>query len=103
KDVSKDLNLSSKRNAELNIGRFSRIMLGIVGGGIGASPDVVIVIMVEGVIIGVGVSKDTIGEDVVVKIDSTPTSLIGFNMLDTNDNIDDPSCGPSRLTGVRVT
>nr|GFD01559.1 hypothetical protein [Tanacetum cinerariifolium]GFD41378.1 hypothetical protein [Tanacetum cinerariifolium] len=83
KDVSKDLNLSSKRNAKLNIRRFSRIMLGIVGGRIGASPDVVIVAMVEGVIIGVGVSRDTIGEDVVVKIDSTPTSLVGFNMLDT--------------------
>nr|GFC64698.1 hypothetical protein [Tanacetum cinerariifolium] len=52
KDVSNDLNLSLKRNAELNIGRFSRIMIGIVGGGIGASPDVVIVAMVKGVIIG---------------------------------------------------
>nr|GFB41183.1 hypothetical protein [Tanacetum cinerariifolium] len=29
-----------QRNAELNVGRFSRIMLGIIGGGIGASPDV---------------------------------------------------------------
>nr|GFC87853.1 hypothetical protein [Tanacetum cinerariifolium] len=76
-DVSNDLNLSSKRNAELNVGRFLRIMLGIVGGGIGTSPDVVIVAMVEGVTIGVGVSRDTIGKDVVVKIDSTPTSLIG--------------------------
>nr|GFB50768.1 hypothetical protein [Tanacetum cinerariifolium] len=103
KDVSNDLNLSSKRIAELNVGRFSRIMLGIVGGRIGASPDVVIVAMVEGVIIGVGVSRDTIGEDVVVKIDSTPTSLIGFNILDTNDDIDELSCGPSRLTGVMVT
>nr|GFD52540.1 hypothetical protein [Tanacetum cinerariifolium] len=54
KDVSNDLNLSSKRNAELNIGRFSRIMLGIIGGGIGDSLDVVIVAIVEGVIIGVG-------------------------------------------------
>nr|GFA86042.1 hypothetical protein [Tanacetum cinerariifolium] len=99
----RDLNLSSKRNAELNVGRFSRIMLGIVGGGIGASPVVVIVAMVEGVIIGVGVLRDTIREDVVVKIDSTPTSLIGFNMLDTNDDIDELSCGPSGLTGVRVT
>nr|GFD19801.1 hypothetical protein [Tanacetum cinerariifolium] len=68
-------------------------MLGIVGGGIGASPDVVIVAMVEGVSIGVGVSRDTIGEDVVIKIDSTPTSLIGFNILDTNDDIDELSCG----------
>nr|GFD37675.1 hypothetical protein [Tanacetum cinerariifolium] len=49
KDVSNNLNLSSKRNAELNVGRFLRIMLGIVGGGIGASPDVVIIAMVEGV------------------------------------------------------
>nr|GFB58264.1 hypothetical protein [Tanacetum cinerariifolium] len=55
KVVSNDLNLSSKRNAELNVGRFSRIMLGIVIGGIGASLDVVIVAIVEGVIIGVGV------------------------------------------------
>nr|GFD48467.1 hypothetical protein [Tanacetum cinerariifolium] len=55
KDVSNDLNLSSKRNAELNIRRFSRIMLGIIGGGIGASLNVVIVAIVEGVIIGVGV------------------------------------------------
>nr|GFD43936.1 hypothetical protein [Tanacetum cinerariifolium] len=55
--------------------------------------------MVEGVIIGVGVSRDIIGEDVVVKIDSTPASLIGFNMLDTNDDIDELSCGPSGLTG----
>nr|GEZ14344.1 hypothetical protein [Tanacetum cinerariifolium] len=45
----------SKRNAELNVGRFSRILLGIVGGGIGASLDVVIIEIVEGVIIGVGV------------------------------------------------
>nr|GFC71992.1 hypothetical protein [Tanacetum cinerariifolium] len=43
----------------LNVGRFSRIMLGMVGGGICASPDVVIVAMVEGVIIGVGGSRDT--------------------------------------------
>nr|GFD40581.1 hypothetical protein [Tanacetum cinerariifolium] len=35
-------------------------MLGIIGGGTGASPNVVIVAMVEGVIIGVGVSRDTI-------------------------------------------
>nr|GFC69006.1 hypothetical protein [Tanacetum cinerariifolium] len=35
KDVSNDLNLSSKQNSELNVGRFSRIMLGIVGGGTG--------------------------------------------------------------------
>nr|GFC15911.1 hypothetical protein [Tanacetum cinerariifolium]GFC65432.1 hypothetical protein [Tanacetum cinerariifolium] len=103
KDVSNNLNLSSKRNAELNIGRFSRIMLGIIGGGIGASPDVVIVAMVEGVIIGVGGSRDTIWEDVVVKIDSTPTSLIGFNMLDTKDDIEQLSCGSSGLTGVRIT
>nr|GFC48307.1 hypothetical protein [Tanacetum cinerariifolium] len=93
KDVSNNLNLSSKRNAELNVGRFSRIMLGIVGGGIGVAPDVVIVAMVEGVIIGVGGSRDTIWEDVVVKIDSTPTSLSGFNMLDMNDDIEELSCG----------
>nr|GFD11903.1 hypothetical protein [Tanacetum cinerariifolium] len=102
RDVSNDLNLSLKRNVELNVRGFSRIMLGIVGGGIGASPDVVIVAMVEGVIIGVGVSRETIGEDVVVNIDSTPTSLSGFNMLDTNDDIDELFCGPSGLTGVRV-
>nr|GFD62149.1 hypothetical protein [Tanacetum cinerariifolium] len=65
----------------------------IVGGGIGASPDVVIVAMVEGFIIGVRVSRDAIGEDVVVKIDLTPTSLIEFNMLDTNDDIDELFCG----------
>nr|GFD40716.1 hypothetical protein [Tanacetum cinerariifolium] len=53
--VSNNLNLSSKQNAELNVGRFSRIMLGMIGGGVCASPDVVIVAMVEGVIIGVGV------------------------------------------------
>nr|GFC47829.1 hypothetical protein [Tanacetum cinerariifolium] len=46
-----DLNLLSKRNAELNVGRFSRIMLGIVVGWIGASLDVHIVAIVEGVII----------------------------------------------------
>nr|GFC92306.1 hypothetical protein [Tanacetum cinerariifolium] len=55
KVVSNDLNLSSKRNTELKVGRFLRIVLGIVDGGIGASLDVVIVEMVEGVIIGVGV------------------------------------------------
>nr|GFC28184.1 hypothetical protein [Tanacetum cinerariifolium] len=55
KVVSNDLNLSSKRNAELNVGIFLRIMLGIVVGDIGASLDVVIVAIVEGVIIGVGV------------------------------------------------
>nr|GEV15904.1 hypothetical protein [Tanacetum cinerariifolium] len=103
KDVSNNLNHSSKRNAELNVGRFSRIMLGIVGGGIDASPDVVIVAMVEGVIIGVGGSRETIWEDVVVKIDSTSTSLSRFNMLDTNDDIEELSCGPSGFTGVRVT
>nr|GFC39908.1 hypothetical protein [Tanacetum cinerariifolium] len=57
-------------------------MLGIVVGGIGASLDVVIVAMVEGVIIGVGGLRDTIEEDPVVKMDSTPASLIGFSMLD---------------------
>nr|GFC87081.1 hypothetical protein [Tanacetum cinerariifolium] len=57
-------------------------MLGMVGGGIYASPDVVIVAMVDGVIIGVG--------DVVVKMDSTPSSLSGFNMLETNDDIEEP-------------
>nr|GFD62287.1 hypothetical protein [Tanacetum cinerariifolium] len=61
---------SSKRNAELNVGIFSRIMLGMVGGGIGASLDVVIVAMVEGVNIGV-----------------------------TNDDIEELSCGSSGLTG----
>nr|GFD52222.1 hypothetical protein [Tanacetum cinerariifolium] len=53
-------------------------MLGIVGGGTCASPDVVIVAMVEGVIIGVGETRDTLWEDVVAKIDSTPSSLSGF-------------------------
>nr|GFD15326.1 hypothetical protein [Tanacetum cinerariifolium] len=53
-------------------------MLGIVGGGIGASPDVVIVAMVDGVIVGVGGTRDTFWEDVVVKMDSTPSSLSGF-------------------------
>nr|GFC98041.1 hypothetical protein [Tanacetum cinerariifolium] len=94
---------SSKRNAELNVGRFSRIMLGMVGGGICTSPDVVIVAMVEGVIIGVGGTRDTLWEDVVVKIDSTPSSLSGFNMLETNDDIEELSCGSSGLTGVRIT
>nr|GFD50896.1 hypothetical protein [Tanacetum cinerariifolium] len=46
----KTLIFPQKRHAELNVGSFSRIMLGIVVGGIGASPDVVIVAMVEGVI-----------------------------------------------------
>nr|GFC86886.1 hypothetical protein [Tanacetum cinerariifolium] len=55
KVVSNDLNLSSKRNAELKVERFSRIMLGMVVRGIGASLDVVIIAIVEGVIIGVGV------------------------------------------------
>nr|GFC91749.1 hypothetical protein [Tanacetum cinerariifolium] len=55
------------RNAELNVGRFSRIMLGIVDGGIGASPYVVIVAMVEGVIIGVG-DIDSRGADSVVVV-----------------------------------
>nr|GFD48309.1 hypothetical protein [Tanacetum cinerariifolium] len=103
KDVSNNLNISSKRNAELNVGRLSRIMLGIIGGGIGASPDVVIVAIVEGVIIGVRDSRDTIWEDVVVKIDSTPTSLSRFNMLYTNDDIEELYCGSSGLTGVRIT
>nr|GFD61675.1 hypothetical protein [Tanacetum cinerariifolium] len=73
------LNLSSKRNAESNVGRFSRIMLGMVGGGICAQPDVVIVAIVEGVNIRVGGTRDTLREDVVAKIDSTPSSLSGFN------------------------
>nr|GFD41683.1 hypothetical protein [Tanacetum cinerariifolium] len=55
-------------------------MLGIVGGGIGASPDVVIVAMVEGVNIGEGGTRDTLWECVVAKIDSTPSSLSGFNI-----------------------
>nr|GFB41363.1 hypothetical protein [Tanacetum cinerariifolium] len=71
--------------------------------GICASPDVVIVVMVEGVIIGVGGTRDTFWEDVVVKIESTPSSLSGFNMLDTNDDIDELFCGSSGLTGVRIT
>nr|GEY42710.1 reverse transcriptase domain-containing protein [Tanacetum cinerariifolium] len=53
-DVNDPKTLGVIRNAELNVGRFSRIMLGIVGGGTGASTDVVIVAMVEGVIMGAG-------------------------------------------------
>nr|GFD14054.1 hypothetical protein [Tanacetum cinerariifolium] len=67
-------------------------MLGIVGGGIGAFPDVVIVAMVEGVNIRVGGTRDTLWEDVVVKMDSTPSSVSGFNMLETNDDIEELSC-----------
>nr|GFD41248.1 hypothetical protein [Tanacetum cinerariifolium] len=78
-------------------------MLGMVGGGICASPDVVIVAMVDEVIIGVRGTKDTFWEDVVVKMDSTPSSLSGFNMLETNDDIEELSCGSSGLTGVRIT
>nr|GEZ89028.1 hypothetical protein [Tanacetum cinerariifolium] len=44
---------------------------------------------------GVGVCRDTIGDDAVVKIDSTPASLIGFSMLVTNDDTDELSCRPS--------
>nr|GFD40967.1 hypothetical protein [Tanacetum cinerariifolium] len=50
--TSNDFTLSSNRNTESKVGRFSRIALGIVVGGIGASLDDVIVAMVEGVIIG---------------------------------------------------
>nr|GFD55658.1 hypothetical protein [Tanacetum cinerariifolium] len=82
----------SKRNAELNVGRFSRIMLGMVGGGICDSPDVVIVAMVEGVNTGVGGTRDILWEDVVAKIDSTPSSLSGFNILETNDDMEELSC-----------
>nr|GEW36676.1 hypothetical protein [Tanacetum cinerariifolium] len=39
----------------------------------------------------------------VVKMDSTPTSLVGFSILVMNDDIDELSCGPSGLTRVRVT
>nr|GFC90359.1 hypothetical protein [Tanacetum cinerariifolium] len=42
-------------------------MLGIVGGGIGASPDVVIVAMVEGVIIRIG-DADSHGADSAVVV-----------------------------------
>nr|GFD16901.1 hypothetical protein [Tanacetum cinerariifolium] len=77
---------------ELNVGRFSRIMLGIVGGGICASPDVVIFAMVEGVNIGVEGTRDTLWEDVVAKIYSTPSSLSGFNILETNDDMEELSC-----------
>nr|GFD45439.1 hypothetical protein [Tanacetum cinerariifolium] len=63
-------------------------MLGIVGGGIGASPDVVIVAMVEGVNIGIGGTRDILWECVVAKIDSTPSSLSGFNILWKNSLVD---------------
>nr|GFD30375.1 hypothetical protein [Tanacetum cinerariifolium] len=66
-------------------------MLGMVGGGICASPDVVIVAMVERVNIGVGGTGDIVWEDVVVKIDSTHSSLSGFNMLETNDDMEELS------------
>nr|GFD37850.1 hypothetical protein [Tanacetum cinerariifolium] len=53
--TSNDFTLSSKRNTESKVGRFWKTTLGIVVGGIGASLDVVIMAMVEGVIIGVDV------------------------------------------------
>nr|GEU95004.1 hypothetical protein [Tanacetum cinerariifolium] len=45
----------------------------------------------EGVNIGVGGTRDRLWEDVVVKIDSAPSSLSGFNMLETNDDMEELS------------
>nr|GFD34694.1 hypothetical protein [Tanacetum cinerariifolium] len=83
--TSNDFTLSSKRNTESKVGRFSRTALGNVVGGIGASL-VVIVAMVEGVMIGVGVGRGAIEDEAVVKMDSTAASVVEFSMLVTNDD-----------------
>nr|GFB15327.1 hypothetical protein [Tanacetum cinerariifolium] len=99
--TSNDFTLSSKRNTESKVGRFSRTALGNVVGGIGASL-VVIVAMVEGVMIGVGVGRGVmigvgvgrgaIEDEAVVKMDSTAASVVEFSMLVTNDDTDELSC-----------
>nr|GFC28375.1 reverse transcriptase domain-containing protein [Tanacetum cinerariifolium] len=53
--INMKLNPSLKRNTESNVGRFCRTSLGIGVGGIGAWVAVVMVVMVDGVIVGVGV------------------------------------------------
>nr|GFD51217.1 hypothetical protein [Tanacetum cinerariifolium] len=80
--TSNDFTLSSKRNTKSKAGRFWRTALGIVVGGMGASLNVVIVALVEGVMI----------DEAVIKMDSTPASLVGFSMLVTNDDTDELSC-----------
>nr|GFC80891.1 hypothetical protein [Tanacetum cinerariifolium] len=80
KDVSNDLNLSSKRNAELNVGRFSRIKLRIVVGGIGASPNVVIVAIVEGFIIGVIALAGCLPLAVVDSLEADTTVVVGVGV-----------------------
>nr|GFA19515.1 hypothetical protein [Tanacetum cinerariifolium] len=93
---SNDFNLSSKWNTESNVGRFWRTSLGIGVGGIGGWLAVVMVVMMDGVIIGIGVGRGSIEDEAVIKIDSIPTSLVRFSMLVTNcDDTDELSCWPS--------
>nr|GFD39231.1 hypothetical protein [Tanacetum cinerariifolium] len=90
KDVSNSLNLSSKRNAELNVGRFLRIMLAMVGGGIWASLDVVIVAMVKGVIIGVGVSSP-FSSSLSSSSSSSSLSLLASDLTVSSESLSLPS------------
>nr|GFD12991.1 hypothetical protein [Tanacetum cinerariifolium] len=58
--ASNDFSLSSKQNTEAKVA------------------------MVDGVIIGVDVGRGATEDEAIAKIDSIPTSLVGFSMLVTN-------------------
>nr|GFB29048.1 hypothetical protein [Tanacetum cinerariifolium] len=69
-----------------------RTSLGIGVGGIGGWLDVLVVVMIDGVIIDVGKGRGVTEDEAFVKIDSIPGSIIRFNKLVTNDDVDELSC-----------
>nr|GFC71957.1 hypothetical protein [Tanacetum cinerariifolium] len=71
---------------------FKRTSLGIGVGGIGGWLAVVVVVMMDGVIVDVGEGRGATKDEAVVKMDSIPGSIIGFNRLVTNDDVNELSC-----------
>nr|GFA34133.1 hypothetical protein [Tanacetum cinerariifolium] len=66
--------------------------LGIGVGGIGGWLAVVVVVMMDGVIVDLGEGIGVTVDEPVVKMDSIPGSIIGFNRLITNDDVNKLSC-----------
>nr|GEZ91646.1 hypothetical protein [Tanacetum cinerariifolium] len=64
--ASNDFNLSLKRNTESKVG-FCRTSLGIGVGGIGGWLAVVMVVMMDGVIVGIGVGRGATKDEAAVK------------------------------------
>nr|GFD28544.1 hypothetical protein [Tanacetum cinerariifolium] len=90
--TSNDFTLSSKRNTDAKVRRVGKISLGIGVGGTGGWLAIVVVVMMDGVIVDLGEGIGVTVDEPVVKMDSIPGSIIGFNRLVTNDDIDELSC-----------